>query len=378
MKTICVDDWIPCDGIILEEAAQRAVKSNKHVLVIAGPGAGKTELLAQKAAFLFQTNSCRYPQKILAISFKKDAAQNLLERVIKRCGEEVRDRFSSLTYDAFSKSILDHFLYALPERYRPAPDYLVNDNKTIEAAFIRAGFRNLKNLSPSKLKTYYDNILSSVNLSSWGNGIGERAWNHLLHGFDGNQSTLSFKMIGLLADYIIQTNPRIKAALQQTYSYVFLDEFQDTTTFQYNFVNRCFGSSNTVITAVGDNKQRIMLWAGAMIQIFNTFNSEFAPEPCRLIMNHRSAPRLVHLQREMYASLNEAQREIHYSEKWNPNDGEISLLICEDERHEATAVSADIIQKIRDEVQPSDICILCKQLPEKYSQLIIAEFQKNG
>lgn len=378
MKTICVADWIPCDGIILEEAAQKAVKSNKHVLVIAGPGAGKTELLAQKAAFLFQTNSCRYPQKILAISFKKDAAQNLLDRVIKRCGEEVRDRFSSLTYDAFSKSILDHFLYALPERYRPAPDYLVNDNIIIEAAFFKAGFRNLKDLSPSKLKTYYDNTLSSVNLSSWGNGIGERAWNYLLHGFDGNQSTLSFKMIGLLADYIIQTNPRIKSALQQTYSHVFLDEFQDTTTFQYDFVNRCFGASNTVITAVGDNKQRIMLWAGAMIGIFKSFYTEFVPEPCRLIMNHRSAPRLVNLQKEMYASLNETKREIHYSEKWNPNDGEISLFICEDEEYEATAVSRDIVQKINSGVQPFDICILCKQLPDNYSRCIMAELQKYG
>lgn len=57
MKIVHPDKWLPCDGISLEEAADTAVRcSDRHVLVVAGPGAGKTELLAQKAAFLFQTN----------------------------------------------------------------------------------------------------------------------------------------------------------------------------------------------------------------------------------------------------------------------------------------------------------------------------------
>lgn len=378
MNYISPEDWKPCDGISLETAAECAVKSSKNVLVIAGPGAGKTELLAQKAAFLLQTNRCRYPQKILAISFKKDAAQNLLERVTKRCGEDSKTRFSSLTYDAFSKTILDHFIYALPEKYRPNPNYLVNDEQIIAEAFYKAGFRNPNNLSSSKLKLFYDRSLSGVNLSAWGNSIGERVWILLLHGFDGYQSTLSFKMIGLLADYIIQTNPKIKAALQQTYNHVFLDEFQDTTTLQYAFVNRCFAASNTIVTAVGDHKQRIMLWAGAMKGIFKKFYEEYAPEPCRLTMNHRSAPRLVDLQKEMYASLNETKGEVYASEKWNPDDGDISLAICEDDRYEATAVSIEIIQKINDGVHPSDICILCKQLPENYSKYIIDELNRNG
>ena len=136
MKIVHPDKWLPCDGITLEKDADTAVRcSDRHVLVAAGPGAGKTELLAQKAAFLFQTNQCRAPQKILAISFKTDAAENLRERVEQRCGAEIKGRFVSMTYDAFAKRILDHFMYALPESLRPLPDYLVNDNNTIDAAF---------------------------------------------------------------------------------------------------------------------------------------------------------------------------------------------------------------------------------------------------
>lgn len=47
MRIVHPDKWLPCDGISLEEAADTAVRcSDRHVLVIAGPGAGKTELLA--------------------------------------------------------------------------------------------------------------------------------------------------------------------------------------------------------------------------------------------------------------------------------------------------------------------------------------------
>ena len=144
MKIISADKWTPCDGITLEENAEMAIREARNILVVAGPGAGKTELLAQKASYLFQTNKCPEPKKILAISFKKDAAGNLKERVTKRCGDDAGRRFVSLTYDAFSKNILDHFRFALPEEYRPNAEYLVDEAEIIDAAFKKAGFANTK------------------------------------------------------------------------------------------------------------------------------------------------------------------------------------------------------------------------------------------
>ena len=95
-------DWVPVGVDSLETLADRVVRSNVNYSVIAGPGAGKTELLAQRACYLLQTNQCPYPQKILAISFKKDAAENLKKRVSERCRYENALRFDSLTFDAFS------------------------------------------------------------------------------------------------------------------------------------------------------------------------------------------------------------------------------------------------------------------------------------
>ena len=377
-KIIQHQEWRPSDNITLEENADLSVKFDSNILVIAGPGAGKTELLAQKADYLLQTNLCQDPRKILAISFKKDAAENLKQRINKRCGNEFGSRFSSMTYDAFAKRILDHFRYALPEELRPDANYSINEDAVIDAAFKNVGFNNPLQLSPSKLKTYYDKVISSIVLPLCNNNVGTRVWQLLLKGFDDYSSCLTFKMICILAEYIIRTNPQICKALRYTYSHVFLDEFQDTTDLQYNFVTTCFKDSSSKITAVGDSKQRIMVWAGACKSIFEDFQIDFRAESLKLLMNHRSAPRLVKLQQKMYASLQEDFVDIGTSDKWNSDDGEIKLYISDSEESEAQYIVDDIFEKVSNGVKLNEICILCKQMPQRYTEYIITRLDDSG
>lgn len=378
MRIVAADKWIPCDNIVLEDNARKAVQTKRNVLVVAGPGAGKTELLAQKACYLFQTNVCKDPRKILAISFKKDAAENLKKRVAERCGRDFDSRFVSLTYDAFFKSIVDHFRFALPEDIRPETSYLVEDQDVIATAFAKAGFNNDQGWNKSRTRKYYEDIISSVKLPFSKSGLGEKVWRLLLKGFDDKKPTLTFKMISILAEYIISTNPKIKKGIQLTYKHVFLDEFQDTTDLQYSIVKECFLPSGSILTAVGDNKQRIMLWAGARKTVFKDFENDFNAETQKLLMNHRSAPRLVDLQRRMYASLNENGQAVKSSNRWNPDDGEISLLISQNEQEEAAEVAEIIYKKILSGTGPSNICILCKQRPETYVTKIVSELSKRG
>ena len=107
MGYIDKDAWVPADEMKLEKNALAVVKTDANSLVVAGPGAGKTELLAQRASYLLETNQCNSPKKILAISFKRDAAYNLKKRVELRCGKALSKRFDSYTFDAFSKLTLD-------------------------------------------------------------------------------------------------------------------------------------------------------------------------------------------------------------------------------------------------------------------------------
>ena len=121
------ENWKPKEGIELEKNAEMAVKNFENNLIItAGPGAGKTELLAQKAAFLLETNKCYFPKRILAISFKVDSAENLKKRVEKRIGKELARRFDSMTFDAFAVNLLNRFKNGIDEKYRPSEEYEIN------------------------------------------------------------------------------------------------------------------------------------------------------------------------------------------------------------------------------------------------------------
>lgn len=376
MKIVNENNWKTVGNITLEKNALDAIKCEKNTLVIAGPGAGKTELLAQKACYLFETNLCCAPQKILAISFKKDSAENLKERVLKRYGEEIKDRFISLTYDAFFKSIVDHFIYSLPVNCRPNINYVIADDNMINEAFKKAANKDIS-LDRSIIKNENKKI-NSVTLPLDENSLEGKVWNYLLKGFDNNEAAITFSMITKLATYIVDTNPMIKRAIQATYSYVFLDEFQDTTELQYLFLKSCFKDSKSIITAVGDYKQRIMVWAGALKTVFDDFRSDFNADDFNLIMNYRSAPRLVSLQKAMYGILNESQSYVGTSDKWNDDDGCVKLLMSKNELQESQNVVESIKENISDGMDLKDICILCKQKIKDYTSQIIIDLQKEG
>ena len=371
--------WCPADGFRLESEAMDTVLNDKNTLVVAGPGAGKTELLAQRACFLLETNTCRYPKKILAISFKKDAADNLRERVEVRCGKELALRFESKTYDAFAKEIVDRFKNSLDESYRPLNDYKIAETKDIKKAFEIAGLNFRGN--QTEFNRVYGNKLSINTLPLHPDFIDKifiDAWNVLLKGsrHDNFESMLTFEMISRLAEYLIRTNRYIKKAIEMTYSHVFLDEFQDTTSIQYELVKTCFFQTGTIITAVGDTKQRIMLWAGARKSIFEDFQNDFSSQKRTLIMNHRSAPRLVEIQKAMYNRLNEDTIDLKTNEKWNQEDGEAYLRLFEDHIKEADVLSEEINSLISTGVKINEICILVKQKVDDYSREIINKLSK--
>lgn len=379
MKYIDPEKWEPCDIDDMEEAAIDAVKSKENTLVIAGPGAGKTEMLAQKATFLLRTNTCVYPQKLLALCFKTDAASNLKDRVVKRCGDDATDRFVSMTYAAFAKSLLDQYYKALPLQCQPSRDYTIGEDFNIrDKVFEQSGYIRPLGWNINQLKGDYKRLLAIDHFPFNGSSIEEKAWRLLLKGNGIIPAHISFEMITLLALYILRCNVYIKKTLQATYSHIFLDEFQDTTVLQYYFVKEMFLGSRSLLTTVGDNKQSIMLWAGAYKGIFKDYYDDFKAEGKRLLMNHRSAPKLIELQKRMYALLNETYTQITPSKKWKPNDGDVKLFLLRDDDEEAIYIANDISAKIQNGTRINDICILGKQHVDTYSQKIIDALTSKG
>lgn len=363
--------WRPTDGFVLEDKASEAVKNVGNLLVIAGPGTGKTEMLAQKANYLFETDICRNPFNILAISFKTDSASNLAE-IKQRCPDLASHRFSSMTYDALAKRILDQFRNGLKQVNRPNSDYLVQDEKKLRK-MVRYFFSWMsKDYQADKYWRSFSLLTPDTN------DFQKKFRKIILHGNETFQANLSYQMIMQLAINIVDTNPFIQRAFQCAYPYVFLDEFQDTTDLQYQFIKALFESSNVAITAVGDDKQRIMDFAGARKTIFSDFQKEFNADTLHLMLNHRSAPKLIKLQMKMYQSLHAGEYETTWSQNWRDEDGKISLIQSQNEHEEAAAVAQDIKKKIGQGIAPNQIALLVKQNDDEYAAPIIAALSKLG
>lgn len=315
--------WSPSDGLSLEPNALAAARETERNLALtAGPGAGKTEMLAQRADFLLRTGSCRYPKRILAISFKVDASQNLKARVKKRCGDELASRLDSHTFHAFAMRIIDRYRPALTGRNALDPNFTVG---------------------PQRIQ----------------------------------RQSITFDDMVPLAVEIVESSRIARNAIRQTYSHVFLDEFQDCTSMQYRLIKACFLDTGTFLTAVGDTKQRIMGWAGALEGIFSTYAEDFDALPLNLYQNFRSQPRLRRMQNAMVRVM-DPPAAVDGAEI--PGDkGEIEVWRFDDDNAEAEELAASMRAWIDDEdIDPSEIAVLVRNQQSLYCKKLCSALKAQG
>lgn len=322
---IAVDAWKPADGLTLEPNALLAAKERTRSLALtAGPGAGKTEMLAQRADFLLRTGTCHYPKRILAISFKVDASINLKERVKRRCGSELAARFDSYTFHAFAKRVIDRFRPVLIGKDSLDPGYKIVDRKT----------------APSTKEIEFSDMVP-------------------------------------LAIMILKTSVIARNAIRKTYSDVFLDEFQDCTNLQYELLKLAFQDTSIRLTAVGDTKQKIMGWAGAMDGIFQAFVADFAAAPLNMYRNFRSKPRLLRLQNEIIRKLDPSS--VMPSEQLAGDEGEVFAWQFEDSPQEADYIAGLIEGWIKNEqLPPAEIAVLIRNQLDLYANHLMAALEARG
>src|SRR5579872_1306081 len=391
MRLIPSDQWIPVEIASLEPAADIAVRDLASGIIIAGPGAGKTELLAQRACFFFQTGLCPDPRRILAISFKRDAATNLRRRVRTRCGNDMARRFDSMTYDSFAKGLVDRFLAGIPASHRVTDDYQIEldlggapkSRKAINAAAAAAPAAAAAIVRSGVEEEFFTQhvvgspLLSSITAPTEQDLLAQEVWHKLL--FGAPASRLNFAMIGRLAELILRKNPKIVKALRATYGFVFLDEFQDTTGIQYDLTVTAFRGSDAILTAVGDPKQRIMLWAGALDGVFKQFQSDFGAKHHSLAMNYRSAPELVRIQRHLIAAFEPGGIAPTAHRQEQDGKGDCRIFLYPDHITEARHLADHLAASInREGIKPSDVCVLTRTWNDRYSTLLIQELSNRG
>jgi DNA helicase II / ATP-dependent DNA helicase PcrA len=370
-------EWNPAEKMQFDFNTLNVIKSENNMLVSAGPGAGKTELLAQRASFLLETNNCRTPRKILALSYKVDAAKNLEKRIIERCGEQLSKRFVSKTYDSFAKGILDQFRYILPSFYRVNEGYEIGYERDVEAAFQKVSLPRDFIMSSFYKNTYLTEYKLPLVDTPYGE-IAKNVWSVLLNGSKELTPKLTFKMIARLAEYLVRLNIPIQKSMQLTYSHIFLDEFQDTPVHHYDLIHTCFNNTGNIITAVGDKKQRIMLWAGAMPTVFEKFKDDFNAVENTLLINHRSAPNLIKLQKPIIKAMLGQELDVEFNSRWKGHEGESEIWIFDNDNDEADFLYKKVCYLIENGFQFKDICILVRQTPDRYTTNIIRYLKEKG
>ncbi|WDF73048.1 UvrD-helicase domain-containing protein [Novosphingobium sp. KACC 22771] len=363
MALIRPADWRPQGVADLEPRAWEALhETTLNVCVTAGAGAGKTEFLAQKATYLLQTGICPRPRRILAISFKRDAARNLAERVAARCPPEQARRFSSMTFDAFTKHLLDQFRDAIPEAYRPPSDYeitFVTDDQ-VRAFLRRAGAPNVAADALTKAIARVPLPLEDADIKPRTREILQGFWHEMYERY--HACLLTFPMINRLVELMLRTNPKILQALRSTYAFVFLDEFQDTTYPQFDLVKTAFGAGSTALTAVGDDKQKIMGWAGAMKNAFAEFNALTHARSIDLLCNWRSHADLVEIQHQIARRI-DPEVELPEAKQDRLVDGDIAAIWeFKNRDEEITALAGWIAREIGSgRVAPHNIAVLARK-----------------
>ncbi|NRA87709.1 MAG: UvrD-helicase domain-containing protein [Rhizobiales bacterium] len=391
MSQIKPENWVPVGVENLESNAWRALRSDTNLSVVAGPGAGKTEFLAQKATYLLQTGICPDPFQILAISFKRDAAANLTERVKKRCPPEQAIRFTSITFDAFTKSLVDRFQSALPDEWKPSSPYEITFPKArdFEEALRSSRFNApvdawVQDIVAINRGTFEANLVGCTRLPferfvpRTGRDFAVSNW-WSLNLTNKTPSELSFVMLNRLAELLLRFRPDILSAIRQTYSYVFVDEFQDTTFSQYDFLKTLFHGSQTKITTVGDDKQKIMGWAGAVDDAFQQFEYDYGAERIPLLFNFRSSPALVQVQHVIANAMDEGIEEVE-AQAAMEIDGQAAQIWTFSNKQ---AEISQIATWLSDDMQargksPRDYAVIVRQKADEFEGEIMETFLNNG
>jgi DNA helicase II / ATP-dependent DNA helicase PcrA len=287
----------------LNQNQYRAVSSPlKPVLVLAGPGTGKTRILVARIVWLIEKNKLD-PGQILALTFTNKAASEMKSRLEKYLGTNA-DLLNAGTFHAFSLSLLRKYhTQAGLDKYFAVCDqeYQYHLVQNLAAPYIR---ENLENKVRGILLSFSNHQVKNRKLPQFAADLFAKYQEHLTR-----HHLIDFDQIILKCRDLLLNNSDILAEYRHLYPAVLVDEFQDTDPVQYEILNM-LTIENKNVFVVADDDQSIYSWRGANPENINRFIKEFKIKtPVFLDINYRSGNKI----------LEAAQRVIVKTKRIEPN-----------------------------------------------------------
>jgi len=336
---------------LLNSQQKEAVTTTQGpVLILAGAGSGKTQVIIQRIAYLIQKKQVP-PQQILAVTFTNKAAEEMRERLKETLsGKQIGVHLS--TFHALGVNMLRKSIHHLGYR----PNFIIYDKndqlsviKTIimeDQDFDDTGLIDAKSvhfeISQSKSTGEGPEVFLDQQESQQKQLIGKiyRQYKKTMKGCNA----IDFDDILNLTLSLFEKHPEVMDNLTERFRYIMVDEYQDTNRIQYKLL-RHLTKQHRNICVVGDDDQSIYGWRGAEVRNIFEFEQDY-PEVkyVHLEQNYRSTQIILQAANQVISKNTQRMPKKLWSEK----QGGVKLdwLQSENEAEEVEVVTRRIRTKI--------------------------------
>ena len=329
----------------LNEPQQQAVQSTEGpLLIVAGPGSGKTRVITHRIAYLVEELGVA-PWRILAVTFTNKAAREMrdrLDRLMMGSGESV----TMGTFHAVCARILRRH----GERVGLGSNFTIYDQDdqtdAVKAAMQLADI-DPKSYNPrallSRISAAKSNLQDSRRMAQsaydaddeygahWVD-VCARVYRYYEEALT-RQNALDFDDLLMRTAQLLETSPEVQAQYHDRYRYLLIDEFQDTNVAQYRLARLLTGPHQN-LCVVGDPDQSIYSWRNADIRNILSFQTDF-PDATVISLgeNYRSTKNILNAASSVISTNQERiERELYTN---NPVGSQLTLHEAYSEEDEA-------------------------------------------
>lgn len=342
----------------LNKSQIRAVSSIKGpCLVIAGPGSGKTRVIAHRIIKMVEEENIP-PTRILAISFTKASSIDMRKRTLGFSNDDRIKKVSFATFHSAFFRIIKKFigvriedLISETDRFKLVKSIIrhlkienCSDDDISEIlsdiSYIKNDMQNYKNFESEYLKK--EEI--------------ERVFS-LYESEKKRLGKIDFDDMLLITYKLLRENSEVLDIVRQVYKYILIDEFQDINRVQFETI-RLIAYPNNNVFAVGDEDQSIYGFRGARPDFMMDFERYF--KGCKKIIldtNYRSKKNIVDVSQKLIK--NNSERYDKNIEAFSKDDGYIKFIYPHDNSEEADIVSNEILDIVKKkELEYDDFAVI--------------------
>ena len=352
-----------------EKQREAALHKSGPLLIIAGAGTGKTSTLTHRILNLVKEGVA--PSEILAITFTNKAA--------KEMGDRVNELFLKHGFDAGMRygdarpfigtfhSLGVHILRAHAQVFGLTKHFTIVDKNSasslIKEAVKEQGIDS-KQFPPERIASVISRQKGSlIILAQYKSDIGNAYFPTIVSAvweryerLLAREKALDFDDLILKTVLLLRDHAEIRRSYQARWTYIHIDEYQDTNAVQYEMARLLAGESMN-ICAVGDGDQNIYSWRGANLQNILNFENDYkGAQTILLEENYRSTQTILAVANDIIKK-NTVRKEKNLFTR-NIVGDKISLIESYDEGGEARAVGEKIKHLIGSGTDPESIAIL--------------------